>query len=163
MEQASCLICFDTVNDYPMEYSIQPALHSSTVSKEWLMTGGIFPAARLSLHVRCSSSEGSLWLLHLLFSVKILHSILSLVLTLLAFSMRFILCVRRTGHSPSVAVNNMYSQLQSLLLRPLMQTRVSAVPLAIGLYSLRNSGVNPRHSRRSIHHVGEGVAPRSLV
>ncbi len=58
MEQASCLICFDTVNDYPMEYSIQPALHSSTVSKEWLMTGGIFPAARLSLRVQCSSSEG---------------------------------------------------------------------------------------------------------
>ncbi len=152
MEQASFLIRIDTVNDYPVEYSIQPALQLSTVSKKWLMTCGIFPATWLSLYVGCSSSEGFLWLLYLLFSAKKLHLNVSLVLTLFALSMRFILCVHRTGHSPFVAVNNVHSQLQSLLLRPLMQMWVSVIPLVIGLYSLHSSAVNPHRSRWSIHH-----------
>ncbi len=59
MEQGSPLIRVDAVNDYRVQYSIQPALQSSLVSKNWLMARGLFPADRMSLCVRCCSSEGS--------------------------------------------------------------------------------------------------------
>ncbi|PBK96242.1 hypothetical protein ARMGADRAFT_1077743 [Armillaria gallica] len=59
MEQGSPLICVDAVNDYRVQYSIQPALQSSLVSKKWLMARGLFPADRMSLRVWCCSSEGS--------------------------------------------------------------------------------------------------------